>query len=121
MSEERIVPSEAEFEAAASPATVLATNVLQGLLVACVVGWILDLPRFLFNFSLYTEQFLTVCLGLSLALAFIADSIRPRQWFDWTAAAASLCICGYVAVRYPELTNEMALLPLEGIVGSAIL
>ena len=121
MSEERIVPSEAEFEATASPAAILATNILQGLLVACVVGWILDLPRFLFDFSLYTEQFLTVCLGLSLGLAFIADSSRPRQWFDWAAAAASLAICAYVAVRYPELTNEMALLPLEGIVGSAIL
>ncbi|HEV1999932.1 MAG TPA: TRAP transporter fused permease subunit [Xanthobacteraceae bacterium] len=121
MSEERIVPSEAEFEATASPATVLATNVLQGLLVACVVGWILDLPRAWLDLSFYTEQFLTVCLGLSLALAFIADSLRPRQWFDWTAAAVSLAICGYVAVRYPELTNEMALLPLEGIVGSTIL
>jgi TRAP transporter 4TM/12TM fusion protein len=121
VSEERIVPSEAEFEAAASPATVLATNILQGLLVACVVGWIFDLPRTLFDLSFYTEQFLTVCLGLSLALAFIADSIRPRRWFDWAAAAVSLAICGYVAVRYPELTNEMALLPLEGIVGSAIL
>jgi len=57
VSEERIVPSEAEFEAAASPATVLATNVLQGLLVACVVGWILDLPRFLFNFSSIPSNF----------------------------------------------------------------
>jgi TRAP transporter 4TM/12TM fusion protein len=121
VSEERIVPSEAEFEATASPATVLATHVLQGLLVACVVGWILDLPRLVLNFSFYTEQFLTVCLGLSLALAFIVEPSRPRQWFDWAAAVASLGICGYVAVRYPELTNEMALLPLEGIVGSAIL
>ena len=69
MSEERIVPSAAEFASTASRATVLATNVLQALLVAAVVLWVLDVPRRVFNLAFYTEQLLTVCLGLSLALA----------------------------------------------------
>ena len=30
-------------------------------------------------------------------------------------------ICGYIALRYEALTDEVALLPLEGIIGSAIL
>ncbi len=121
MSEERIVEGAAEFEAAASPATRAWTNGLQAALVAVVVLWVLDIPRLLLNASFYTEQMLTVCLGLTLALAFIADTSRPRHWSDWTAMVLSLLICGYIAVRYEPLTTEIALLPREGVIGSAIL
>ena len=44
---------------------------LQALLVVCVVLWVLDVPRQAFRLAFYTEQLLTVCLGLTLALAFI--------------------------------------------------
>ena len=37
------------------------------------------------------------------------------------AAVVSLLLCGYIAVRYEPLTYELAMLPLEGIIGSAIL
>ncbi len=85
MSEERIIPDAAEFASAASRATVLWTNVFQSLLVAVVVLWVLDVPRAVFNMSFYTEQMLTVCLGLTLALAYIADTSRRRHWSDWVA------------------------------------
>ena len=88
MSEERIIPDAAEFASAASRATVLCTNVLQSLLVAVVVLWVLDVPRQVFNISFYTEQMLTVCLGLTLALAFIADTSRRRHWSDWARHGA---------------------------------
>ena len=55
-------------------ATVLATNILQALLVTCVVLWVLDVPRQLLNVSFYTEQLLAVTLGLTLALAFITET-----------------------------------------------
>lgn len=121
MSEERIVESATEFSAAASPATRAWTNGLQAALVGVVVLWVLDAPRVLFNLSLYTEQMLTVCLGLTLALAYVADTTRARHWSDWAAMALSLLICGYIAVRYEPLTSEIALLPLEGVIGSALL
>jgi TRAP transporter 4TM/12TM fusion protein len=173
VSEERIVPSTAEFASAASRATVIATNVIQALLVAAVVGWVMDVPRRVFGLALYTEQLLTVCLGLSLALAYVTEPAQRRsrldwggaaasvgivaylayrylrqgdlppallvalavslawailgsrarvaRWFDWAAVAASLLICAYIAVDYERLTQEVALLPLEGIVGSAVL
>jgi TRAP transporter 4TM/12TM fusion protein len=174
VSEERIVPTAAEFASAASKATVLCVNVLQGLLVAAVVLWVLDVPRQLFNVAFYTEQLLTVCLGLSLALAYIAEPSRRAsqldwggslavigicayivfryrgalgdvplallaglavslawtllgsrarfaRWFDWVAAAASLLLCAYIAIRYEWLTQEIALMPTEGVFGSAIL
>ena len=121
MSEERIVPDAREFASHASRATVLATNILQSLLVAVVVLWVLDLPRQLFGFAFYTEQMLTVCLGLTLGLAYLADTSRPRHWFDWACVIVSLLLCAYIALRYEQLTYELAFLPLEGIIGSIIL
>jgi TRAP transporter 4TM/12TM fusion protein len=97
------------------------TDVLQALLLACVVGWVLDLPRRLLGLSFYTEQLLSTCLGLALALSFIARRDRaPRAW-EWAAAAASLLLCVYVTARYPALSEELANLPREGVVGSALL
>ena len=120
-SEERFIASSEELAAGASRATVVCTNILQTLLVAAVVLWVLDAPRQVLNLSFYTEQLLTVCLGLTLALAFLADTSRPRRIDDWAAAALSLALCGYVTVRYEALTYELAMLPWEGIVGSALL
>jgi TRAP transporter 4TM/12TM fusion protein len=121
VSEERIIPDTAEFTSAASKATVFWTNVFQSLLVASVVLWALDVPRQVFNVSFYTEQLLAVCLGLTLALAYIADTSRPRHWFDWVAVVLSLALCGYIAVFYEKLTYEVAFLPVEGIAISVVL
>ena len=62
-SEERFIASTEEFASESSKATVLATNIIQALLVACVVLWVLDVPRQVFNVSFYTEQLLAVTLG----------------------------------------------------------
>lgn len=173
MSEERIVPDADTFRATASRARVFWTNVFQAILVATVVVWTMDLPRQLFGLSFYTEQMLTVCIGLTLALAFVVETdakpaavhvgaaiataillaymaFRPETvaahpllfaaslaaalaWtflgarrstapiFDWIGVAASLAICGYIAARYEALTYEIALLPVEGIMFSAVL
>ena len=121
MSEERIIPDAAEFASAASAATVFWTNVFQSLLVAAVIIWVLDIPRAVFGIGFYTEQFLTVCLGLTLALAYIADTSRPRNALDWAAVIASLVLCGYVALRYEHLTLDMAFLPLDAILISTLL
>ena len=121
MSEERIVPDAAEFASAASKATVFWTNVFQSLLVAAVVLWVLDIPRQVFGVAFYTEQLLTICLGLTLALAYIADTSRRRHWSDWLAVVLSLALCGYIAARYATLTDEAALLPLSGLIVSGVL
>jgi TRAP transporter 4TM/12TM fusion protein len=121
VSEERIVPDAAEFASTASKATVFWTNVFQSLLVAAVVLWVLDIPRQVFNIAFYTEQLLTICLGLTLALAYIADTSRRRHWSDWVAVVLSLALCGYIAARYATLTDEAALLPLSGLIVSGLL
>jgi TRAP transporter 4TM/12TM fusion protein len=108
-------------EAAPHRAAAVWTDVLQGLLLLCIVAWVLDVPRRLLGISLYTEQLLAVCLGLGLALSFIARRDRSPNWLEWLAAAASLAICLYITIRYEPLSYELAMLPTEGIVGSAIL
>ncbi len=174
MSEEHQQPDAgAEQIPAASPAVALATDVLQGLLILCVVGWVLDVPRRFFGMAFYTEQLLAVCLGLGLALTFVGG--RPRRggpidwsgaltsltivvciflqystpadapwflyvglalalvwtaigsrvwamrWFDGLGAVTSLIICAYIAYRYEALTYEIAMLPTDGVIGSALL
>ncbi len=104
-----------------SRAAALATDILQGLLLLCIVAWVLDLPRRAFGVSLYTEQLLAVCLGFALALSFIARRERAPHWLEWLAAAASIGICLYITIRYEPLSYELAMLPTEGIVGSALL
>jgi TRAP transporter 4TM/12TM fusion protein len=111
------------LEAKAPPSLAAARragDILQALVVACVVAWVLDLPRRIAGLAFYTEQFLTIVLGLGLGLAYLRGDERPR-WGEWLAAALALGLCGYIAVRYPDLSNELALLPIEGVVGSALL
>jgi len=121
VSEERIVPDATEFASVASKATIFWTNVFQSILVTVVVLWVLDIPRRVFGAGIYLEQVLTVSLGLTLALAFIAETGRKRHWSDWIAVATSIVLCGYIAARYEALTLESADLPLDGLIVSAIL
>jgi TRAP transporter 4TM/12TM fusion protein len=104
----------------ASGAAKLCSDILQALLVGCVVAWVLDVPRRVFGLAFYTEQFLALVLGLGLALAYVSAASRER-WWDFVAAAVAFGICGYIAIRYPDLSNELAMLPADGIIGSAIL
>ena len=104
-----------------SRAAARTTDILQALLLVSIVGWVLDVPRRLVGISFYTEQLLSVCLGLGLALSFIARRDRRPHWVEWLGAAASLGICAYIAIRYEPLTYELAMMPTEGVVGSAIL
>ena len=125
MSESQRLSEAAEQLAAVSPtvsrAVALWTDIFQGTLILAVVGWALNVPQRVFGLSFYTEQLLSVCLGLALALSFISTRKRAPRWPDWAAAFASLAICLYIAVRYAPLTDALASLPTEGIVGSAIL
>ena len=111
MSEERIIPDAAEFASAASKATVFWTNVFQSLLVAVVVLWVLDIPRQVFNVSFYTEQMLTVCLGLTLALALHCrnDAAAALERLGCGCCCRSV-LCGYIAARYETLTDRRALI-----------
>jgi TRAP-type uncharacterized transport system fused permease subunit len=101
-------------------AVALTVDVLQGVLIFCVVAWVIDLPRRLFGWSFYSEQLLAVCLGLGLAISFLTGDYRFR-WIGWAGAVAALAICGFITFKYDEFTYEIALLPMSGIIGSFVL
>ena len=89
-----------------------------------VVGFGCSTFRALFSTSsFYTEQLLTVCLGLTLALAFIADTSRPRALERLARGrCCSLDLCGYIALRYENADrSKCAYLPLDGLIVSTIL
>ncbi len=113
-------PEPAETSSAGSRSIKLWVDIFQALLLICVVGWVLDVPRRLLGLSLYTEQLLSVCLGLSLAISFVSAKFSLR-WIGAVGAALSLGICGYITLRYEALSTELALAPVEGIIGSAVL
>jgi TRAP transporter 4TM/12TM fusion protein len=60
-------------------------------------------------------------LVAALAWTFVARRIAIARPLDWICAAVSLALCAYITIRYEALTYELAMLPLEGVVGSAIL
>jgi len=92
--------------------------VLQALLIAIVVGWVLDLQRSVLKLNLYTEQLLLAVLGVAIALCFL---MTKRRFWDPAAAALGLLLCLYLAWRYPQLSTELTSRPLDGIVTSALL
>src|SRR5690349_11382290 len=98
---------------------------LQALLVVCVTGWVLDLPRPL-GLNLYTEQLLLAVLGLAIAICFLTAPASPRYkgrvpWWDLSAAFAGLALCLYLAWAYPALSDRLTMRPLDGILMSAAL
>ena len=100
-------------------------------LTSSAVVWAADLPSRL-GFAFYTEQFLAVVLGLSLALVFITqrdtDDFDPDgrlrhgpPVLDWAFSCLGLGLCLWVAIAYPSLLARAMLLPWDGLVIAAIL
>jgi TRAP transporter 4TM/12TM fusion protein len=94
--------------------------VLQALLVASVVVWVLDLQRSVLGLAFYTEQLLLEVLGLAIAICFLVTRKKPA-WWDLSAAFGGLVLCLYLAWRYPELSDRLTMRPLDGILMSAAL
>jgi TRAP transporter 4TM/12TM fusion protein len=97
--------------------------VLEALLVACVLAWVLDLQRSVFQLNLYTEQMLLAVLGFALAICFLTSTKstkRPRPW-DVGAAAAGLILCLTLAWQYPQLSETLPGRPLDAVLMGAAL
>ena len=94
--------------------------VLQALLIAVVVGWVLDLQRQVFGLNLYTEQMLLAVLGMAIAICFAITSKKHPAW-NLALGMAGLALCLYLAWRYPQLSTELTSRPLDGILMSAAL
>ena len=118
-----------ENEIKADPAGVWKKRVvgmLAGTLTIVSVAQAADIPSRL-GYSYYTEQFLALVLGLSLAIIFLVSGrseksergTRTVRMVDWFLSAAGLCLSLYVAAAYPSLVGRAMSLPWDAlIVGS---
>ena len=93
---------------AASPAVAWARDILQGLLIFCVVGWVIDLPRRVFGLAFYTEQLLAVCLGLGLALTFISTPASKPSRIEWGGVLAAAAVVAYALYSYASFSRHPA-------------
>lgn len=93
-------------------------SVLGAAITLVALAWAGNVADLL-NIAPYVEQVLAVILGLSLAHIFIARRARKRDTgsapnvVDVVAACISILVCGYIAVRYPVLAEEMFYRPVE--------
>lgn len=102
-------------------------SVLAGLLTLAAIAQAASLPSRL-GYSYYTEQFLALVLGLSLAIVFLVsdrnrdgDDAERTGLLDWTLSALGLGLSLYVAVAYPGLVSRAMNLPWDALlVGSAL-
>lgn len=103
---------------------------LRGLLAILALAgpiiWILDVPRLVFGFVLYTEQILCFELAVVLPLLFLTFGVDGKRMerpglLDWFFAALAFGSAGYLTLFYGTLVNELVFLPVEGIVVATIL
>lgn len=74
--------------------------------------------------AIYTEQYLAVILGTSLALIFLnprKSAKASKPIIDIFLAIIGLLTSLYLAIQYPDLVEHQLDLPLDGLVISAIL
>jgi TRAP transporter 4TM/12TM fusion protein len=99
-------------------------NVLAATLTAAVLALAADLFRIVLGINLYTEQYLAGLLALAVPLVFLhvpASGKRggrqgPVPWYDLAAAVIGCLCCIYLFVRFPDLSQQVAEHPLNGLV-----
>jgi TRAP-type uncharacterized transport system fused permease subunit len=97
------------------------------LLPCGTIAYSTDLFR-LVGWLFYPEQFFGAMFGLAMALCYLhtpAGPGRARQggvpWYDLIAAVLALASGIHIALRYPQLTEHVAEVPLEGLVTALVL
>jgi TRAP transporter 4TM/12TM fusion protein len=103
-------------------------NGLAATLTAAVLAVAADLFR-LAGINLYTEQYLAGLLALALPQVFLhvpAFGKRgarpgPVPWYDLAAAVVGCLCCIYLFVQFPDLSQQVAEHPWNGLIVAAIL
>ncbi|MEX2453895.1 MAG: TRAP transporter fused permease subunit [Rhodospirillaceae bacterium] len=94
------------------PACRRIVSVLGALLSLTCLSWAVDLHTTL-GFAFHNEQFLSTVLGLAIAIAFTAVSVRrtPHRTLcipDLVLGAIGLGACLWIALSYPRLMLDVA-------------
>lgn len=95
---------------------------IAAVLAACItltaVFWSSGAPLWI-GWRVYSEQVLIVALALALAVAYITVPSGPRV-LSALAAVASLLFGGWLAVRFPTLSENVFYHPTEALIVSII-
>ena len=103
--------------------------VLAVVLTVAAIAWAADVFRMV-GLLLYTEQFLSGMLAIAVPLVFLSlrakklpkdAPIQPIPWYDFVFAAIGFISAVYMAIRYPQLAELVALAPLEGLIPAIIM
>jgi TRAP transporter 4TM/12TM fusion protein len=92
------------------------------LLTLASIGWALQFYRNVLGLLLFNEQYLAGMLAVGLALVYLTvpfqrGSQRDRvPWYDWILSALSLISVGYIALKFPTLSEEVAARPPDGLI-----
>lgn len=105
----------------------LVVSILAGVLTIASMVQAASLPSRL-GYSYYTEQFLAVVLGLSLAIVFLVSGRREQarttrlgDLLDYVLSGLGLVLSLYVAAAYPSLVSSAMSLPWDALlVGGAL-
>jgi TRAP transporter 4TM/12TM fusion protein len=103
-----------------------AASVLAALLTAICVGWALEIPSYL-GVAFYTEQLLSLVLGLGLATVYFTVSWRSQAhrgafpWLDVALGTVALAACAWCSFEYQRLLNDVPYYTPEIVVLSIII
>ncbi|MBT7730077.1 MAG: hypothetical protein HN701_00115, partial [Rhodospirillaceae bacterium] len=99
------------------------------VLTVVAIAWAADVFRMV-GLLLYTEQFLSGMLAIAVPLVFLSLRAKkhpkdapalPIPWYDFIFAALGFIAAIYMAIRYPQLAELVALAPLEGLIPAMIM
>jgi TRAP transporter 4TM/12TM fusion protein len=103
--------------------------ILAVVLTVAAIAWAADVFRMV-GLLLYTEQFLSGMLAIAVPLVFLSlrakkqpkdAPVQPIPWYDFVFAAIGFISAVYMAIRYPQLAELVALAPVEGLIPAIIM
>ena len=92
------------------------------ILTLASIAFAFQFYRNVLGLLLYNEQFLAGMIGVALVLVFLTQPARPGEtrvavpWYDGFLAALSAAIGFHMVIRYPALSEDMTLRPLDGLI-----
>ncbi len=91
-----------------------AVNGLYFILTLIGVLWAMQIQHYV-GLVVFREQYLALMLGIGLVTVFIAVKARAKEpegygvpWYDWIAVLLAIMVTGYLVLRYPAMTLDIA-------------
>jgi TRAP transporter 4TM/12TM fusion protein len=99
---------------------IILTKIFQTVLIFSVLAWTVNLPDIL-GLLVFGEQFLIIVLGSAIVLVFLTpDDNKLKTITNYSTILVTIITFSYFFLNYEYLINELAYLPLDGIIVSLI-